>query len=122
MGSESGPLVRRHCGKGRRRSRALSIDPFPAGRFAFGRGRLTRPKAPSSAPWPYIFGSIVRVASSHSCDPAFAHKHPTLALPASAVASTRPNMKPNRRALVVLARRLGEDLAENDEALDRFSR
>ena len=37
------------------------------------------------------------------------------------VASTRPNMKPNRRALVVLARRLGEDLAENDEALDRFS-
>jgi hypothetical protein len=28
MGSESGPLPRRHCGKGQRRSRALSIDPF----------------------------------------------------------------------------------------------
>jgi hypothetical protein len=28
MGSEFGPLPRRHCGKGQRRSRALSIDPF----------------------------------------------------------------------------------------------
>jgi hypothetical protein len=28
MGSDSGPLPRRHCGKGQRRSRALSIDPF----------------------------------------------------------------------------------------------
>jgi hypothetical protein len=28
MGSESGPLQRRHCGKGQRRSRALSIDLF----------------------------------------------------------------------------------------------
>ena len=37
MGSESGPLPRRHCGKGQRRSRALSIDPFfsPDCRFAF---------------------------------------------------------------------------------------
>ena len=28
MGSESGPRPRRHCGKGQRRSRALSIDLF----------------------------------------------------------------------------------------------
>jgi hypothetical protein len=37
MGSESGPLPRRHCGKGQRRSRALSVDPFsvPDCRFAF---------------------------------------------------------------------------------------
>ena len=45
MGSESGPLPRRHCGKGQRRSRALSIDPFPTGRFAFGRGRADPAKS-----------------------------------------------------------------------------
>jgi hypothetical protein len=54
MGSESGPLPRRHCGKGQRRSRALPIDPFfgPDYRFAFApfhhpAARPIRPRRPA---------------------------------------------------------------------------
>ena len=55
MGSGSGPLPRRHCGKGQRRSRALSIDPFfgpDCSRSAWGAAANSLMRsAASGLPW-----------------------------------------------------------------------
>jgi hypothetical protein len=83
MGSESGPLPRRHCGKGQRRSRALSIDPFFSPDYR-GNGLAGPPMR-----WSGLAGELPDVGKLSQPGPA-ARRGRADPAPRAAAASARP--------------------------------